>query len=136
MRKAMTIAAAGLALLGGAAAAAAAQANAGAPILVPAVIPSLVAAQGPCLATISSPIVAGSANQEITVSLSEAVMDSLTVDVAPESNLKVSRVTQDPGSKLVKLEVDATNGAPGTWALTLSGKSASCKGQVKVSSRN
>ncbi|MFI5232225.1 MAG: hypothetical protein ACHQSE_06905 [Gemmatimonadales bacterium] len=130
MRNAMTIAAAGLAILGGAAAAAASPAYAGpAPILTPA----LVAAQGPCQATISTPIVAGTANQEITVSLSEELMDSVTVDVAPESNLKVSGVTRDPGSKLVKLQVDATNGAPGTWALTLNGKNATCKGQVKVS---
>ncbi|MGH7654795.1 MAG: hypothetical protein ACREN6_09035 [Gemmatimonadaceae bacterium] len=130
MRKAMTIAATGLAILGGAAIAAASPAYAGPG---PMLTSTLVAPQGPCLATISTPIVAGTANQEITVSLSEELQDSLTVDVAPESNLKVSGVTRDPGSKLVKMQVDATNGAPGTWALTLSGKNASCKGQVKVS---
>jgi hypothetical protein len=128
----MTIAAAGLAVLGGAAVASAGPAYTGpAPILSPSMV-----AQGPCLATISTPIVAGTANQEVTVSLSEELMDSVTVDVAPESNLKVSGVTRDPGSKLLKLQVDATNGAPGTWALTLSGKNASCKGQVKVSAHS
>lgn len=132
MRKVMTIAAAGLAVLGGAAAASASPAYAGpAPILSPSMV-----APGPCMATISTPIVAGTANQEITVSLSEELMDSVTVDVAPESNLKVSGVTRDPGSKLVKLQVDATNGAPGTWSLTLNGKNASCKGQVKVAAHS
>ena len=70
------------------------------------------------------------------MSVSENLMDSVSVDVAPESNLKVSSVTQDPGSKLVKLQVDATNGAPGTWALTLTSKNTSCKGQVKVSAHS
>ncbi|HEY2850252.1 MAG TPA: hypothetical protein VGI97_10265 [Gemmatimonadaceae bacterium] len=126
MLKALTIAAAGLALAGGTAAAGTSgTATTTAPILIPAV--------QPCVATISQPIVAGSANQEITVSVTEDLMDSLSVDVAPQSNLKVSSVTRDPGSKLVKMQVDATNGAPGTWALTLTGGNTSCKGQVKVS---
>lgn len=98
--------------------------------------PVLTPALQPCVATISQPIVAGTANQEITVSVSEDLMDSVSVDVAPQSNLKVSNITRDPGSKLVKLQVDATNGAPGTWSLTLNGKNTSCKGQVKVSAHS
>jgi hypothetical protein len=123
----MTIAAAGLAIVGGtlAVAGTSSAATLAGPILVPVT--------QPCVATISQPIVAGSANQEISVSVSENLMDSVTVDVSPESNLKVSSVTQDPGSKMLKMQVDATNGAPGTWALTLHSKSTSCKGQVKVS---
>jgi len=90
----------------------------------------------PCVATISQPIMAGTANQEVTVSVSEDLMDSVSVDFAPQSNLKVSSVTRDPGSKLLKLQVDATNGAPGTWSLTLNGKNTSCKGEVKVSAHS
>jgi hypothetical protein len=129
MRKGLTIAAAGLAILGGSLAAAGTT-RAATPV-APILMPDL----GPCTATISQPIVAGAANQEITVSVSEDLMDSVTVDVSPESNLKVSSVTPSAGSKLVKLQVDATNGAPGTWALTLTGKNTSCKGQVKVASK-
>lgn len=130
MRKGLTIAAAGFAILGGSLAVAGTSraATPAAPILAPEL--------QPCIATISQPIVAGTAHQEITVSLSEAMSDSVTVDVAPESNLKVSTVMPTAGSKLVKLQVDATNGAPGTWALTLTSKNASCKGQVKVSARS
>lgn len=130
MLKSLTIAAAGLMFAGGTAAATGTnsmQAPAEA-VVVPAV--------QPCIATISQPIVAGTANQEITVSVSEDLMDSVSVDVSPQSNLKVSSVTRDPGSKLVKLQVDATNGAPGTWSLTLNGKNTSCKGQVKVSAHS
>jgi hypothetical protein len=130
MRKALTIAAAGFAILGGS------LATAGTSRAATPVAPITVPEFQPCIATISQAIVAGTANQEITVSLSEDLSDSVTVDVAPESNLKVSSVTPTAGSKLVKLQVDATNGAPGTWALTLTGKNASCKGQVKVSARS
>jgi hypothetical protein len=130
MRKGLTIAAAGLAILGGSLAAASTTraATLPGPIMAPEF-------QG-CIATITQPIVAGAANQEITVSVSEDLMDSVSVDVSPESNLKVSTVTPTAGSKLVKLQVDATNGAPGTWALTLTSKNTSCKGQVKVSSKS
>ena len=99
-------------------------------------VPILTPVLQPCVATISQPIVAGTANQEITVSVTEDLMDSLSVDVSPQSNLRVSSVTRDPGSKLVKLQVDATNSSPGTWALTLTGGSTSCKGQVKVSAHS
>jgi hypothetical protein len=130
MRKAITIAAAGLAIVSGTLAAAGTTrpGTRVAPILAPEL--------QPCVATISQPVVAGAANQEITVSVSEDLMDSVSVDVAPESNLKVSSVTQSPGSKLVKVQVDATNGAPGTWAFTLTGKNTSCKGQVKISAHS
>lgn len=130
MLKALTIAAAGLTIAGGTIAAAGTNRMAGPP--EPVVVPAVQ----PCTATISQPIVAGTANQEITVSVSEDLMDSVSVDFAPQANLKVSSVTRDPGSKLVKLQVDATNGAPGTWALTLNGKNTSCKGQVKVSAHS
>jgi hypothetical protein len=129
MRKGLTIAAAGLALIGGSLAAA------GTTRAATLTAPNMPEVQ-PCTATISQPIVAGAANQGITVSVSEDLMDSVTVDVSPESNLKVSSVTPTAGSKLVKLQVDATNGAPGTWALTLTGKNTSCKGQVKVASKS
>ncbi len=89
-----------------------------------------------CVATIATPIVAGSSSQEVTVSLSEDMNDSVSVDIAPESNLKVSRITRDMGSKMVKLEVDATNGSPGRWAVTLNGKTTVCKGEVRVSARS
>lgn len=130
MRKGLNIAAAGLAVLGGTLAftGTSRAATPVAPILPPVV--------QPCTATISQPIVAGAANQEITVSVSENLMDSVSVDVSPESNLKVSTVTPTPGSKLVKLQIDATNGAPGTWSLTLNSKGESCKGQVKVTPKS
>lgn len=122
MRKGMILAAAGFALVGGTLAAAG---------TTQAAMPMAPTA-APCIATVTTPIVAGVANQEISVSITEDLMDSVTVEVAPESNLKVSGITRDMGSKLVKLQVDATNGAPGTWGLTLTGKNTSCKGQLKV----
>jgi hypothetical protein len=88
-----------------------------------------------CVATVASPIVAGTANQEVTVSISEELTDSVAVTVAPESNLKVAGVTKDANAKVVKLKVDATKGAPGTWPLTLTGKNTSCKGVVKVATK-
>lgn len=122
MRNGITLAAAGFAFIGGTLAAAG---------TTRAATPKAPTATD-CIATIATPIVVGVANQEVTVSISEALTDSVTVNVAPESNLRVSGVTNDIGSKLLKVQVDATNGAPGTWGITLTGKNTSCKGQVKV----
>ena len=62
--------------------------------------------------------------------------DSVSVDIAPESNLKVSRITRDMGAKMLKLEVDASNGAPGSWSVTLNGKNTVCKGEVRVAAKS
>jgi hypothetical protein len=89
-----------------------------------------------CVATIGSPVMAGTASQQITVSLSEELQDSVSVDIPAESNLRVSRITRDMGAKTLKLEIDASNGAPGKWALTLKGKNASCKGELRVQAKS
>ena len=89
-----------------------------------------------CIATISSPITAGASAQEVSVSISEELMDSVTAEIAPESHIRIASVTRDMGQNVLKLQVDASNGAPGTWALTLRGQNTFCQGQLKVSPKS
>ncbi|HEY0931292.1 MAG TPA: hypothetical protein VGE27_15325 [Gemmatimonas sp.] len=95
----------------------------------PAPVPPIKAA---CSATVSQAVSVRPGEQEVTVTLSEELMEQPKADVARESNLKVSSVTKGADNKNYTLKVDASNAAAGAWALTLTAGATTCAGEVKV----
>ncbi len=85
-----------------------------------------------CTATAEGELRVKEGEQEIKVTLSEALADSATATFAPNSNLKASRVAKDVEPNVMKLFVDASKAAPGAYAVTLTAGEKSCTGEVKV----
>ncbi len=93
----------------------------------PAVVPA-----SECTVSTEQSILVRAGDQELTVTLSEALGDSLTAQFAEESKITVKSVGAADESQAVKLVVDASNAVPGDWALTVRRNATACAGTVKV----
>ncbi|WP_337172291.1 hypothetical protein [Gemmatimonas aurantiaca] len=85
-----------------------------------------------CTATPAQQVAVRTGEQDVRVTVSEALTDSTVVaNVARESNLRVISVTRDSDMS-VTLKVDASAATAGAWALTLTAGTTVCTGEVKV----
>ncbi len=85
-----------------------------------------------CTATVAEELQVREGEQELRVTLSEEVADSLTAEFAEQSNLRSTGVTKDTEARVVKVKVDASRATAGSWGLTIRAGETACRGEVKV----
>jgi hypothetical protein len=85
-----------------------------------------------CTVTATQAIEVRDGEQQITVTLSEALPATATVEFAEQSSLKASGVAANPEPNSLAIKVDASAAKEGQWDVTLKAGESVCKGKVTV----
>jgi hypothetical protein len=85
-----------------------------------------------CEITTTEQLAIRAGEQEIKVTVTEALGASPKAAFANASNVKVVSVTADVVANTFKLKADASAATAGDWELTITSGDVSCKGDVKV----
>lgn len=85
-----------------------------------------------CTVTATQAIEVREGEQQITVTLSEELPATATVEFAEQSKLKSTGVAPNPEPNALAIKVDASAAQAGQWDVTLKAGESVCKGKVTV----